>query len=261
MCHEVKPLAEFPLYKAGKHGLAAECRTCRNIRFGRYRAKKRATRPDYIVEGVQMKRCTRCAQVKPLDTFNRSKKGKHGYASECRECSNTRRRVTSEPKAATPAPLKYVPSSMHSHRAQITAQVESGLWQDERASRLGRLLSQICYDDALVCGEWRLELLYLERGLPHFRLYWNGLVFGVARIFAQTPDLGRSRHTPVVCMKLAAYLVALGWQAENIQMLEGGALTDLSAPVQHQYSLFNTVLDTPAPRVRVYDLLRDSIAS
>jgi hypothetical protein len=154
---------------------------------------------------------------------------------------------------------KRVPRALHSIRAWVSERVEAGAWQNKAASRLARCLSQMCYDDALVCDEWRLELLYLERGLPHFRLYWNGLVFGVADIFSLEPDLSDSRHAPIVCQKLAAYLVALGWRADHIQMLEGDSITEINANVHHQYRLFKAVVETPKARARAYDLLRESV--
>lgn len=36
-----------------------------------------------------VKTCTKCGVEKPLDGFNRSKQGKHGRRSDCRECSRS----------------------------------------------------------------------------------------------------------------------------------------------------------------------------
>lgn len=140
-------------------------------------------------------------------------------------------------------------------REWATEAVQSGLyWTDTRTEGLMRRLRAMHYDDALVCGLWRLELLYIGRGTPHFRLYWRGVVFGVVDIQAHLADIGSSRKMPVVRRMMAAFLVLCGWRETCITERPGKARTPLSANTDHQYRLFKTIL--PRKREDSYDVLR-----
>lgn len=295
-CFAEKPLDAFLPSKHGKYGRRSVCRDCEYARHTAYRDQKRggpSGRKDnsvFISEGIQVKPCTKCEAVKPLDAFPPYKAGKCGRAAECRVCSAVRQRawkdrrnpkpaeVTSKPvkplsqesimlkqrrlpfRNFPPAsPSKRVSRLMYPVRAWITDRVEAGAWQGRRAADLTRVLRRMCFDDALVCDDWCLELLYLETGSPHFRLYFQGLVFGVADIFAEGSDIGSSRHAPVVRCKLAAYLVALGWTIDRVEMREGGAAADIDEDTNHQYRLFKVAFNNQE-RGRVYSAYPDQIA-
>lgn len=122
-------------------------------------------------------------------------------------------------------------------RQWATDAIESGLYRDDpRTEALIKRLWTMHYDEALVCGAWRLELLYLDAGLPHWRLYWRGTCFGVAGIYTSHADLTSSRNIDLVRRMLAAFLVLCGWTERSIET--GRARTRLTANTDHQYRLF-----------------------
>ena len=45
------------------------------------------TNKSKIVNGVQHKQCGKCKRYKPLDEFNKFKRGSLGVATECKKCS------------------------------------------------------------------------------------------------------------------------------------------------------------------------------
>lgn len=141
-------------------------------------------------------------------------------------------------------------------RAWATEAIERGDFRhDPRTEVLIPYLQRMMYDDALVCRDWRLELLYIGTGLPHFRLYWQGHCFGVAGIYASHADLGTSRNIALVRRMLAAFLVLCGWTEEEIEIRPGKARTRLTANTDHQYRLFKArAIRKPAPR---YDVFRE----
>lgn len=141
-------------------------------------------------------------------------------------------------------------------RAFATRAIENGyLAHDPRTQTIVSYLWQMQYDDALVCGPWRLELVYIGSGMPHFRLYWRGRVFGVADIYADRGDIGSSRKTPLVRQMLAAYMVFWGWSVDCIEEKPGQARTCLDANTKHQYRLFKAKMDKK--RERDYDIFSE----
>lgn len=162
------------------------------------------------------KRCIKCSEVKPLTSFSVHSRCKDGLSSECRVCKGAYNRAQYAEKRE---------AIRERHQACLCEDVEKIAPHDERVARLIPLLRWMRYDDVLVCGDWRLELLYLERGFPHFRLYFQSRVLGVADVFSDSPDLSNSRQLPVVQHTLATHLVACGWRAEAVQKREGEAIT------------------------------------
>jgi hypothetical protein len=141
-------------------------------------------------------------------------------------------------------------------RAYATRLIEYGyLSEDARTYGLERRLRQMGYDDALHCGPWRVELLYIGSGQPHFRVYWRGRVFGVAGIYTSHADLAASRNMDTVRRMLAAYLVFWQWRPECVTLIRQGARTCLEANTDHQYRLFHA--PTRQARTTRYDALRD----
>ena len=52
-----------------------------------------------------------------------------------------------------------------------------------RTQRLHWLIRRMCYDDTLIFRNWHVvEYLYLERGLPQYRVFRGDELIGVARI-------------------------------------------------------------------------------
>lgn len=141
-------------------------------------------------------------------------------------------------------------------RAWATEAIEGGLFRDDpRTLILEKRLRQMCYDDCLLCGQWRLELLYIGTGLPHWRLYWKGVCFGVAGIHTLHADLSASRNISLVRRMMAAFLVLCGWDEECIEEKRGKARTRLTANTDHQYRLFKArAIRKPSLS---YDVLRD----
>lgn len=142
-------------------------------------------------------------------------------------------------------------------RRETTRLVEEkgSFLDDPRTARLVWWLRRMGYDDALVWSEWRVELLYLDTGQPHFRVYWRGAVFGIVGIATSHADLGASRTLDTARRLLAAYLVGWGWQATELRLIRYGAMTPDDANVDHQYRLFE--IKTSRKRAAQYDMLRD----
>lgn len=141
-------------------------------------------------------------------------------------------------------------------RAALTRAIEKGEYQGGESAALAECLRDMLYDDLLLCGHWSLELLYLDTGKPHFRLYRGEHVYGVADIHAPTGDIGSSRKTPQTRRYLAAYLVACGWTAEEVLHVDGGAMTPMNANTDHMYRLFKVALPRK-PRTVLYDYFAD----
>lgn len=167
-----------------------------------------------------------------------------------------------------PLPMKIVPTPLDAGvrdlswrrmmlRAFATCAIEAGYLQDDaRTLALIPHLRGMLYDDVLLCGVWRLELLYLGSvGMPHFRLYWRGKCFGVADIYAEHADIGSSRKTPLVRHHLAAFLVFYGWTEDCVVCRPGTAMTSLEADVSRQYRLFNVTMKKK--RAINYDLFKE----
>lgn len=95
-----------------------------------------------------------------------------------------------------------------------------------RRGTLQWLVYQMSFDDLLVFRNWHaVEYLYLEKGLPHYRVFRGDELIGVARI----------RHpaqTAVVQSKLVQFLAARGCNPRTAILLEGTALTPLNAKVR-----------------------------
>ena len=52
-----------------------------------------------MMAGLQLKRCSKCGEEKPLDAFTRQKDRAYGRASQCKECETARRRARAADKA------------------------------------------------------------------------------------------------------------------------------------------------------------------
>lgn len=161
-----------------------------------------------------------------------------------------------DPSAAYGVSTRGLDADMCAARAESARLIEGGyLAGDARTRRMVWWLRRMGYDDALVFNEWRVELLYLDSGQPHFRVYWRGYTFGVVGIAATHADLGASRNLEAVRGLLAAYLVGWGWDVNGLRLVRGGALTPLTANTDHQHRLFE--IRTKRKTSREYDMLRE----
>lgn len=141
-------------------------------------------------------------------------------------------------------------------RAETVSLTQSGYLRDDpRTLRLVWWLRRMGYDDALVWREWRVELLYINTGQPHFRVYWKGYTFGIVGIATSHADLGTSRTLDVLRRLLAAYLIGWGWVLDEMRLIRDGAMTPYKANVDHQYRLFQ--IETERKSEAQYDLFRE----
>lgn len=87
-CGRELPATEeyFHKNKEGKYGLRGECRECYN---NKQRAKNNPVNTDPNI----LQRCTKCGKRLPAteEYFHKSKNGKYGLATECKECANRRK--------------------------------------------------------------------------------------------------------------------------------------------------------------------------
>lgn len=93
---------------------------------------------------------------------------------------------------------------------------------DAARDRMLWLIRRMCYDDAVLCGQYRVEYLHLDAGLPHYRLYCVETLVGVARI--RHPSRLR-----VLQMALARYLICIGFDPYTAALRRGFATTPPNA--------------------------------
>lgn len=82
-CGEMKPLNEFTRDRKRKDGLNLYCRNCKRSPATMQRLEEKAAIP----EGC--KQCAMCKEIKPFETFSRSKGRKDGRHSYCKNCGQT----------------------------------------------------------------------------------------------------------------------------------------------------------------------------
>lgn len=173
--------------------------------------------------------------------------------------------------ALPPTPIQYslpkmpkqaadaLPVHMALRRACATRFVEAG-WLSISA-RVLPLVADMRLDDVLYFGGvWRVELVWLNSGYPHYRLYWmpkRHHVFGIADIHLDSAEgvkvksdgsievkvlygaeIGRAPRLKAVQSHLAAYLAVFGATPENTKLVRGVAWTPLNADTSRQYRLF-----------------------
>jgi hypothetical protein len=153
---------------------------------------------------------------------------------------------------AMKADASALPVHMALKRACVTRFVESG-WLSIGASILPAI-QRLRLDDTLYFGggTWRVELVCLASGYPHYRLYWmpkRHYLFGLADIrldnaeksvrkVLYASDIGRSPHLRTVQQHLAAYIAAFGAAPDDVVLVKGDARTKLCADTSRVYRLF-----------------------
>lgn len=81
------------------------------------------------------------------------------------------------------------------------------------------------YDDALIRHErrgWRIEYLYLDAGLPHYRIYKGEQLFGLV-------DIRHPNQLMPIQLKLAFYLAALGFAPDTFEFRPRARKTAMDA--------------------------------
>ncbi len=89
VCHQIKPLTEFPKDKASKIGYRNECKQCKQKRSKALQKKwekERLERKDI----PQEKKCNDCHQIKPISEFTKDKNSKDGLSHYCKYCKAKR---------------------------------------------------------------------------------------------------------------------------------------------------------------------------
>lgn len=145
-----------------------------------------------------------------------------------------------------------LPVHMALKRACVTRFVESG-WISIGAAILP-VVQRLRLDDVLYFnrGTWRVELVCLASGYPHYRLYWmpkRHYLFGLADIrldnaeksfekVRYASDIGRSPQLFSVQRHLAAYVAAFGATPDDVVLVKGDARTKLDADTSRVYRLF-----------------------
>lgn len=84
-CHVTKPADEFYAHKQNRDGLSSYCKVClkamESERYFRLRVLKRPVPPP---DGL--KKCKRCAAVKPIAEFGNNKRNADGLQYNCKAC-------------------------------------------------------------------------------------------------------------------------------------------------------------------------------
>lgn len=109
-------------------------------------------------------------------------------------------------------------------------------------ARLTTLIKGLYMDDALVCGDWRLELVRLDEGFPFYALYYQGRLLGGADIKmndAEDYQVHRWKGLPALQHKLALLLRMAGWDATETERHEGAAITDLDGSKKDVTPIFD----------------------
>ena len=78
-CSKEKPLTDFDISKAEKHGRKSKCKNCRSIERKSLAYEKQ----------TGLKPCPRCKVMKDRSEFNRDRREKDGCQSYCKDCHRT----------------------------------------------------------------------------------------------------------------------------------------------------------------------------
>ena len=106
-CKEVKKVNVFGNFKTTPDGKAPRCKKCTKAI---YWAKKGLPVPESIPEPpAGFKRCCECKEEKPHKAFSKSKRGKFGLASKCKNCDNAEFLIAYWKKKGLEPPLVVPP--------------------------------------------------------------------------------------------------------------------------------------------------------
>ena len=134
---------------------------------------------------------------------------------------------------------KPLPLPLQAFRAWHAEQFHQGAWRDERAAALLGLVKALPCDGVLYSGHWRLELVWLRKGYPHYRLYFRSYFYGKLDVPIEWgKSVKDARDLARLQQELARFLVGCGFCAETSALVEGDARTPSNAPKRALHRLF-----------------------
>lgn len=100
----------------------------------------------------------------------------------------------------------------------------------EQAEDLMGLVIQMRMDDAIVCDDWRLELVRMGEGWPHYRLYRGGLLAGIVDIpVVEDYHIAAYEGLEALQWKLCVCMAVAGIRRERAFLYAGEAATPIEA--------------------------------
>ena len=83
-------------------------------------------------------------------------------------------------------PPKKAPRQLRIVRGWLQVAMQREDLSVRRVGQLTKLVRGLHYDQALICGRWQVEYLYLANGYPHYRFYCGTQMIGVIDIRTST---------------------------------------------------------------------------
>jgi hypothetical protein len=112
--------------------------------------------------------------------------------------------------------------------------LEAAPVSDADLKRLLYYLARLDYGDSLLCGDYALERLSIDKSYVEWVLYYRDWVVGVVEV--RSADV-----LAVVLDKLAYVLLAeSGWQVADVRPVKNGAITPEHHTFQRVYRLFES---------------------
>lgn len=142
--------------------------------------------------------CTRCKKIKPLDSFYRSSKGKHGKSARCKECAG---QVKIEWQAQNSDQVKEMHSSYWKNNKMKIMMQRYGITKEDFNSLLEKQDSKcaICGREDPGCGDSRRSRFSVDHD------HLTGKIRGLLCILCNTA-LGSLQDSPDLLRKAATYI-------------------------------------------------------
>lgn len=155
---------------------------------------------------------------------------------------------------------KPFPPGLHAARVYLSERYHAGDGRGAEAKRLAAVLAQMTQDSVIFNGDWRLELVWLAEGYPHYRLYWQSYCVGGVDIPVDWHDgktIADCPLLPRLQADLAAYLIGCGFQADLAARTHilGGAQTPHTARKRGLYDLLTPLPQGQDRAALAYDVL------
>lgn len=163
LCLFEKPYSEFSNRKAAKDGKSSRCKVCHNEQI-RKKSRLKGVRPARVLYSDSFKKeCGKCGVVKDLNLFAKSKSGKQGRASICKECKNREDRRKNE-EVGIP-PVKRLKRTDTTSECTTCGKIKNKTEFYSDSSRLGGV-SIYCKE----CRDRKGDLIRREKGIPARRV-------------------------------------------------------------------------------------------
>lgn len=96
-------------------------------------------------------------------------------------------------------------------------------------------------DDVLYCDALRLELVWLGRGYPHYRLYWRKHLYGVVDVTVDWDQpLTAAQSLPRIQENVAVCLSICGFTPSTTTFVKGDARTPVGGRKRELHKLFKS---------------------